>query len=74
MITTYQRGKAEGIAEGKIEARREMALLLLEAKFGSLSSPTQQRIAEMTAEQLRQLVVELVKGNVTSLQDLHVVE
>jgi hypothetical protein len=74
MITTYQRGKAEGIAEGKIEARREMALILLEAKFGSLSSPTQQRIAEMTFEELRQLVVELVKGNRTSLQDLQLEE
>jgi flagellar biosynthesis/type III secretory pathway protein FliH len=70
MITTYQRGKAEGKAEGY----HEMALLLLEAKFGSLSSPTQQRIAEMTAEQLRQLVVELVKGNRTSLQDLQLEE
>jgi flagellar biosynthesis/type III secretory pathway protein FliH len=67
-------GKAEGIAEGKIEARREMALILLEAKFGSLSSPTQQRIAEMTFEELRQLVVELVKGNRTSLQDLQLEE
>jgi flagellar biosynthesis/type III secretory pathway protein FliH len=70
MITTYQRGKAEGKAEGY----HEMALLLLEAKFGSLSSPTQQRIAEMTAEQLRQLVVELVKGNRTSLKDLQLEE
>jgi hypothetical protein len=25
----------------------------------------------MTSEQLRQLVVKLVKGNLTSLQDLH---
>jgi flagellar biosynthesis/type III secretory pathway protein FliH len=86
MITTYQRGKAEGkaegiaegkaegIAEGKAEGYHEMALLLLEAKFGSLSSPTQQRIAEMTAEQLRQLVVELVKGNRTSLKDLQLEE
>ncbi len=69
MITTYERGKAEGKAEGKIEANREMALLQLDARFGPLAPEVQQRVAVLEAEQLRQLLVDLVK--VSSLKELH---
>jgi predicted transposase YdaD len=69
MITTYERGKADGKLEGKLEDRRETALLLLGAKFGAISSEAQQRVAELTPEQLRQLLVSLLKAS--SLEELH---
>jgi hypothetical protein len=69
MITTYERGKLEGKLEGKIEERREMALLLLEEKFGSLAPAIHQRIAELAPEQLRQILVDLVKAS--SLKELY---
>ncbi|HEV3440645.1 MAG TPA: hypothetical protein VG122_25035 [Gemmata sp.] len=77
MITTYERGKAdgklegkaEGKAEGKIEERREMVLFLLGEKFGPLTSEVQQRITDLTPERLRQLLVDIVKA--PSLKELH---
>jgi hypothetical protein len=80
MITTFERGKQEGMLEGKLEGklegrlegkleeRRETALLQLDTRFGPLSSTVQQRVAEMDLEQLRQLLVNIVK--VTSLKEL----
>jgi hypothetical protein len=61
MITTYERGKIEG--------RREMALLQLEAKFGPLAPGIKQRVEALSPEQLRQLLLDLVKGQ--SLKELH---
>jgi hypothetical protein len=69
MTTTYERGKADGKLEGKLEDRRETALLLLGEKFGTLSSEAQQRVTELTPEQLRQLLVGLLKA--ISLEELH---
>jgi hypothetical protein len=54
--------------EGKLEDRRETALILLDARFGPLSSAVLQRVAEMNLEQLRQLLIDIVK--VTSLKEL----
>jgi flagellar biosynthesis/type III secretory pathway protein FliH len=70
MITTYERGKAdgkvegkaEGKLEGKVEERCEITLLLLEKRFGSLSQEVQQRVAVLTPEQLRQLIIDLMKA------------
>src|SRR5262249_24543363 len=64
-----QEGKLEGLQEGKLEGLREMVLLQLEAKFGALTPAIQQRVATVTLEQLRQLVVDLVQSR--SLQALH---
>jgi hypothetical protein len=61
IITTYERGRNEG--------RREMTLLLLEAKFGPLSPAAKQRVEALSPEQLRQLGLDLVKD--LSLKDLH---
>jgi hypothetical protein len=60
MITTYERGR--------IEERRDMALLLLEARFGPLSPEVKQRVEALSAEQLRQLLLDFAKGQ--SLQEL----
>ena len=74
MITTYERGKADGKLEGrekgKLEAGRETAILLLETKFGSLPSKVHQRITEMAPQQLRQLLVNVVKVPSLSLKEL----
>ena len=73
MITTYERGKAdgklEGKAEGKLEGWRDTALLQLDAKFGPLTPAIQQRVAELAPERLRQLLVDIVKA--PSLKELH---
>jgi hypothetical protein len=61
MITTFERGKIEGL--------RETALLQLEAKFGPLDPAITHRIENMTAEALRQLLLDLVTSR--ALQDLH---
>ena len=68
MITTYERGKADGKQEGKLEDRREMALLLLEEKFAPLSPEVQQRVLEMNADQLRQVIAKVLKTS--SLDEL----
>jgi hypothetical protein len=61
MITTYERGR--------IEERRESALLLLEAKFGPLSAEVKQRVEALSPDQLRQLQLDFAKGK--SLKELH---
>jgi hypothetical protein len=64
MITTYERGKIEG--------RRETALLLLEAKYGPLSPDVKQRVEALSPEQLHQLLLDLMKSQ--SLKDLHLAD
>jgi hypothetical protein len=61
MITTYERGKIEGW--------RTAALLQLEAKFGPLSLEVKQRVEALSSEELRQVLLDLVKAQ--SLQELH---
>jgi hypothetical protein len=68
MMTTYERGKAEGKAEGKLEERREMALLQLDGKFGPLDDAIKQRVAEMTPEQLKLVMLNFAKA--PSLKEL----
>jgi hypothetical protein len=58
MITTYERGKIEG----RIEGRREMALMLLEARFGPLSPAVKQRVEALSPEQLTQLLLDFARG------------
>lgn len=60
MMTTYERGILQG--------RREAALLMLEAKFGPLSPEVKQRVEALTAEQLRQLILQRDKAD--SLKEL----
>jgi len=69
MITTYERGKIEGRVEGRFEELWEMALRLLEAKFGPISPGVNHRVKVLSAEQLRQLILDLVKAQ--SLEELH---
>jgi hypothetical protein len=65
MLTTYERGKIEG----RLQGQREMALLLLEAKFGPLAPAVKQRLEALSPEQLRKLSLGLFKAQ--SLQELH---
>jgi predicted transposase YdaD len=69
MITTYERGKIEGRVEGRVEGLRETAILQLEAKFSQISSDVKHRVEALGADQLRQLLVSLVKAE--SLKTLH---
>jgi hypothetical protein len=64
MITTYERGKIAG--------RREMALLLLEAKFGALPAAVKQRVETMPPDELRQIMLEYHKAE--TLKELRLVE
>lgn len=60
MITTYERGK---IAE-----RLEMALVLLERKFGPLSPEVKRRVEALSPEQLLQVILE--RDQAQSLKEL----
>jgi hypothetical protein len=64
MITTYERGKMEG--------RRETALLQLEAKFGPLPPEVKQRVEALSPEQLHQLALDLMKSQ--SLEELRLAD
>jgi hypothetical protein len=54
-------GKLQGLTEGRLKERREMALLQLAAKSGSLAPAVQERVAPLPSGQLRQLL-DLVKS------------
>lgn len=54
MITTYERGWLAG--------QRETALLQLESRFGPLPAEIKQRVESLSPEQLRQLLLDLVKA------------
>jgi hypothetical protein len=60
MITTYERGILQG--------RRETALMQLETQFGPLSSAVRQRVDARTDEELRQLLLDILKAQ--SLREL----
>jgi hypothetical protein len=61
MITTFERGR--------IEERREIASLQLQARFGPLSAEVKQRLDALSPEELRQLLLDLLKSQ--SLEELH---
>jgi hypothetical protein len=61
MITTYERGKIEGA--------RLAALLQLEKKFGPLAAAVCQRLESLSAEQVHQLLLDLIDSR--SLKELH---
>jgi hypothetical protein len=65
MLTTYERGRIEG----QREERRQLATLMLEAKFGPLSPDAKQRLEALSPEQLAQLLLDFAKGQ--SLKELH---
>src|SRR5439155_814416 len=60
MITTYERGKIEG--------RREMALRLLEKKFGPLSPEARRHMDALTYEELGQIAENVLDAQ--SLKEL----
>jgi len=64
MMTTYEQGIEKGIDRG----RREMALQLLEAKFGPLSPAIRQRVETIAPDELRQIMLEYHKAQ--SLKEL----
>ncbi len=51
-MTTAEKLKAEGRAEGALRARREMLSQQLEVRFGELSSETRQRIEKSDLDDL----------------------
>jgi hypothetical protein len=64
MITTFEQGKVAG--------QRELALQLLEDRFGPLSPAVRQRVEALSPEELRQLTRDLLKAQ--SLKDLRLEE
>jgi hypothetical protein len=68
MITTYERGMLEGQRLGQLQGQRDIAVLQLEAKFGPLAPEVKQRVESLGAEELRQLLLQLVKAQ--SLKEL----
>jgi Domain of unknown function (DUF4351) len=64
MITTYERGKNEGILQGE----RLSTLRLLEAKFGPLGPEAKQRVEALSPADLHQLQIDLLKAS--SLKEL----
>ncbi len=69
MITSYERGKSEGLMLGKLEALRETALYQLDARFGPLDLGIKERVTEMNFDQLQELLYRIVKvANINELQ------
>jgi hypothetical protein len=64
MMTTYERGKLAG----QLESAREMVVLSLEAKFGSLTSDLKRQVEALSLDQLRQLALDLLRA--ASLKEL----
>jgi hypothetical protein len=64
MITTYERGLNQGILQGE----RELALTLLEAKFGPISAEVRRRVEALSSEDLRQTMIEYYEA--PSLKEL----
>ena len=64
MITTYERG----IAQGVLQERRQSVMLQLETKFGLLSADVRQRVENLSLDQLRQVQIDILKGQ--SLKEL----
>jgi hypothetical protein len=60
MMTTYERGRLQG--------GRDVALLVLETKFGPLSAEAKRRLEELSLDELRQLLLDFVDGR--SLKEL----
>jgi hypothetical protein len=59
-VTTYERGKIEG--------ERQLTLLLLEKKFGTLPPAVKQRLESISPEELRRLALDFVQAQ--SLKEL----
>lgn len=84
MITTFERGVQQGLhqglqqgmiegkAEGSIETLRETALLLLETRFSPLPLGTDVRVSALPLDQLKRLMVDIVK--VQSLDELQLLQ
>lgn len=70
MTTSFERGIQQGLQQGKLEASRENALVLLEARFSPLTPGVEKRVCELTLEQLQRLMVDLVKVNSLGELDL----
>jgi hypothetical protein len=66
--TIVEAWKAEGKAEGRLEALREMALYQLQARFGELEPGVVQRIGGMTERELTECGRRIVKAQ--SLADI----
>jgi hypothetical protein len=60
MITTYERGKIAG--------QRELAVKLLERKFGPLSPVARQRMEALSPEEIEQVTIDFVQKE--SLKEL----
>jgi Domain of unknown function (DUF4351) len=56
MLTTFERGKMEG----RLEGRRDTALVQLEVKFGTLAPEVKQRVEALPLELLDQLLLDLL--------------
>jgi hypothetical protein len=64
LITSFERGR--------IDERREIVLLQLELMFGPLTPDVRQRVEALSFEDLRQLLIDLVKAQ--SLKELRLAD
>ncbi len=73
MTTTYERGLAQGVSQGVsqgiLQGERNMALLVLEEKFGPLPPALKQRAEGLSPDELRQLLSKALKAG--SLEELN---
>jgi hypothetical protein len=76
MITTFERGIQQGIAQGIergiLQGEQRSALRMLEARFGPLSAEAKQRVEALAPEALVQLQLDLLKAQ--SLKELRLEE
>ncbi len=68
-MTDAQVLMAQGRREGRTEAQREMLILQLEHKFGSLSDEVKSRIAALTQRKMRDIATRLLEAQ--SLAELN---
>ena len=70
-LTSFEKGQIKGLALGRLalkENNYELALDLLETKFGPLSGTVRERLKTLSAEELAQLAKQVLK--VGSLREL----
>ena len=56
-MTTFEKGIAQGLQQGRLEGQREAVRLLLENRFGALAPAVRQRLEDWPVERLPELLL-----------------